>query len=300
MRALARLALLAVALGGCRPDFGAALSLVTAPRLVAVRGEPAEAAPGTGVMFSVLVASPDGTVPNPDLAWSVCLQPKPTTENDVVDPACLAPGGTTPIAAGSLTVPSDSCRLFGPDLPPQTAGQPPLQPRAPDATGGYYQPIRLDLDGRSTIALERIRCALAGASMDLATEFQSRYTPNQNPTLTPLSAEVNGAAVPLDQIPAGAKMTLTVGWTPDSPETYPVLDALDQTLIDHREAMSVAWYATAGALADERSGRAEDDPALAVDNTFTAPAAPGPVHLWVVLRDSRGGVDFAGYDLVVR
>jgi hypothetical protein len=23
------------------------------------------------------------------------------------------------------------------------------------------------------------------------------------------------------------------------------------------------------------------------------------VHLWVVLRDSRGGLDFAGYELVV-
>jgi hypothetical protein len=32
--------------------------------------------------------------------------------------------------------------------------------------------------------------------------------------------------------------------------------------------------------------------------SWRAPAA-GVVHLWVVLRDSRGGVDFAGYDLAV-
>ena len=31
---------------GCRPDFGAPTSLVTAPRLLATRAEPAEAAPG--------------------------------------------------------------------------------------------------------------------------------------------------------------------------------------------------------------------------------------------------------------
>ena len=28
-------------------------------------------------------------------------------------------------------------------------------------------------------------------------------------------------------------------------------------------------------------------------NVWTAPTTPGPVYLWTVLRDDRGGVDFA-------
>jgi hypothetical protein len=39
--------------------------------------------------------------------------------------------------------------------------------------------------------------------------------------------------------------------------------------------MRVSWFATAG------------------------PDAAGVVHFWIVLRDSRGGVDFAGGDLMV-
>jgi hypothetical protein len=34
-------------------------------------------------------------------------------------------------------------------------------------------------------------------------------------------------------------------------------------------------------------------------NAWTAPEESGTVYLWVVLRDSRGGLDFAGYELNV-
>ena len=300
-----RRALVAMLLvAGCRPDFGAPLSRVTAPRLAAVRFEPPEAPPGASVTATPFVVSPAGAAPAA-LDWSLCLQPKPTTVNDVVDPSCLAPGDTTALSTTaaplSLTLPSNGCRLFGSDTPPVMAGQPPAQPRAPDVTGGYYQPVRADLDGAATIALERIRCALAGASFDVATAYAAEYTSNQNPTLTPLAAfDAAGAPLLLDAIPAGATLTLAVGWTEGSPESFPVLDPTAQVLVTHREAMTVSWLASDGDLATANSGRAEDDPALFATTTWTAPATPGPVHLFVVLRDSRGGVDFAAYDATVR
>ena len=63
--------------------------------------------------------------------------------------------------------------------------------------------------------------------------------------------------------------------------------------------MQVAWYSTDGAFDTESTGRAETDPATTTSNGWSAPstAATEPVHLWVVLRDSRGGVDFAAYDV---
>src|SRR5262249_9370078 len=155
--------------------------------------------------------------------------------------------------------------LFGPETPPVMAGQPPLQPRAPDATGGYYQPLRADLDAASTIALVRLRCPLAGASLDVATEFAARYTLNQNPTLAPLTAAIDGQAVALAAPPAGRTVELTASWPPESAERYPVLDAAADRLIDHREALTVSWFASAGQFAQDRTGRGEDDPSLAVE-----------------------------------
>lgn len=299
---LAALAVAAAWLGGCQPGF-APLSLVTAPRVVAVQSDPAEQSPGSGVTLRAFVVGPDGAE-TPPLAWSLCRTPTPATENDAVDPSCLAADGTTALgttpAALPVTMPGDACRLFGPDAPPPMAGQPPPEPRAPDVTGGYYQPVRVVLGDAATIAPVRVRCALAGASMDVAAAFAARYTPNINPTLTPLSATVDGQPVALDALPAGRDVTFTVGWSEGSPETYPVLDPQAQVLVDHREAMTVSWYVTAGTLAAERSGRGEDDAALTTDDVWTAPATPGPAHLYVVLRDSRGGVDFAAYDLAVR
>ncbi len=299
MRRLSLLLLLAV---GCKPDFGAPLSLITAPRLVAVRSEPAEAPPGAMVTMSALAASPDGAVtPAPAIDWSVCTTPKPIAENGAVAASCLAAGGTTPVgdtaAPLPVVLPAAGCSLFGPELPPETAGEL-LQPRAPDVTGGYFQPLRADFDG-ATIALVRIRCALPGASLAAATAFAAQYTNNVNPTLTTISATVDGAAVALDALPAGRAVVFTAGWTAASPESYPVFDADTQTLTTHREAMTVAWYANAGAFATERSGRAENDPALFASDTWTAPATAGGVHLWVVLSDDRGGVDFSDVALTV-
>jgi hypothetical protein len=292
-----------VALAACKPDFGASLSLVTAPEILAVRGEPAEAAPGAMVSFTALVAAPDGTVAAPPLDWTLCLAPKPADTDNVVGDACLArdqPYVAQGVPAASAAIPDDACARFGPDSPPQTGDAPPARPRDPDATGGYYQPLRVDLADASAVALERIHCNLAGASMELADQYRMRYSLNRNPTLSPLTATVNGQTAAIDQIPAGADVTLSVGWTADSPETYPVFDVLAQTLVDQREAMRVSWYATSGALAVETSGAAENDPALSTENHWRAPAQSGVAHLWVVLRDSRGGLDFAAYDVTVR
>ncbi|HEX4459978.1 MAG TPA: hypothetical protein VIA18_18500 [Polyangia bacterium] len=298
--ALAWLALPLLLLG-CKPNFGAPLSLVTTARLVAVRAEPAEAAPGATVTMTALAASPNGSLA-PTVAWSVCTTPKPIAENGAVAASCLADGGTTALADTAaplpIVLPAAGCSLFGPELPPETAGEM-LQPRAPDVTGGYFQPLRADFADASTIGLVRIRCALPGASLAAATAFAAQYTNNVNPTMTAIIASVDGASVALDALPAGRAIVFSAGWTADSPEHYPVFDADTQTLVDHREAMTLSWYATAGAFATERSGRAEDDPALSASDTWTAPRTPGPAHVWVVLEDSRGGIDFADAAIAV-
>ena len=302
-RALATIVVLTAALCGCKPDFGTPASLVTERRILAVRAEPPEVRATESATFTALVVSPDGTDASPPVDWSLCVTPKPLDENNVVSSACLSDGGVMPVASATpttmATVPANACALFGPDPPPQMMGQPPLRPRDPDVTGGYYQPLRL-VDGMVTgFALERVTCDLAQAGADLAVQYAMTYHANANPSLQPLTATAAGAPVALSALPGGAAIDFSVGWPDAAVESFPVFDVGSAALITHRESMRVSWFATAGSFEHEVTGRDEGDLATTTDNVWTAPSTPGPVHLWVVLRDSRGGVDFAAYDLTV-
>jgi hypothetical protein len=290
---------LAVLIVACEPPLGdSADAIVRAPRVLAVVADPAEAAPATAVTFRALVGSPSGTVANPALAWGFCTAPKPLTSDGVVSSACLGDAAIVAAGAGpevTTTTPANACTLFGPDPPPGGA-----RPRDPDATGGYYQPLRVDLPGAdATFALARIRCGLAGASAAVVTAFAQSYVANANPALSPIAATIDGAPVSLAAVPAGARVRLDASWPATSAETYAVFDAASDAVRFRREAMSVAWYATAGALDAESTRRASDDPATTSSNTWTAPSTAGVVHLWVVLRDDRGGADFAAFDAAV-
>jgi hypothetical protein len=63
--------------------------------------------------------------------------------------------------------------------------------------------------------------------------------------------------------------------------------------------MRVSWYATGGSFLHDVTGRAAEDPETYTQNEWTAPAAPGPVYLWAVLRDNRGGIDFSSAEIDV-
>ena len=178
-----------------------------------------------------------------------------------------------------------------------------LRPPDPDTTGGYYQPLLVTLPGASAtgaaIELARIHCDLANASGDTVTQFAKAYQDNQNPTLLPLTATLGGSAVPLTAIPASSRLVLQASWPAASAETFAYYDPVSQTIGSQREAMQVAWYSSGGTLDTESTGRAGDDPATTSNDGWAAPAQAGTVHLWTVLRDSRGGVAYASQDLVV-
>jgi hypothetical protein len=293
---------LIVAIAGCKPNFGTPSSLVVDKRILAVRADPPEAKPTISANFDALVVSPDGTEVMPALDWALCTTPKPLDENNIVSSACLGDGGVMDVGQGATvtaTVPADACALFGPDPPPQMMGQPPLRPRDPDVTGGYYQPLRVKEGDVTGFALERVTCDLAAAGADIAVQFGMTYQANVNPMLQPLAASVDGAPVLLDALPAGKVVDFSVAWPAASVESFPVFDANSGMLVTHRESMRVSWFASAGAFVHDVTGRDESDPATSSDDEWTAPTTAGPVHLWVVLRDSRGGVDYAAYELTV-
>ena len=82
-------------------------------------------------------------------------------------------------------------------------------------------------------------------------------------------------------------------------ESYLSIDPTTKQIATRRESIVVSWYASAGKFDGDRSGRDESDMATNAGNTWTAPKTAGPVHLWTVLRDARGGVGWASYTLSV-
>jgi hypothetical protein len=135
--------------------------------------------------------------------------------------------------------------------------------------------------------LPRILCDVASAGAEIAIAYAMQYTPNQNPQLEPLQSSVD-----LGAVPAGQTITLTASWPQGTAETFPVFDLTAQALLPQRESLRVSWFATDGSFDQDHTGRGPDEDGTSTDNLWTAPSAPGSVHLWVVLRDSRGGVDF--------
>jgi len=326
-RRVALLGALAVAVlsgGACKPDLDGRPSLVTGPRVLAVRSEPAEVAPGAQVTYRALFTGPDPAV----LSWALCGDRKPLTELGPVSPTCLVPEGSalTQLGNGATAtaeVPKEVCRSFGPDTPAPLPGEPAGRPTDPGGTGGYYQPVRIALpDGSYATAETRLSCGVSGATQEQLAELTARARPNTNPEVASVTAA--GAAVDTAfDAAAGARVALRVAWAacPTSPacgdgvcsddelvascpddctdrkgctgaERYALFDPTARAVTTRREAMRVSWFAEAGEWDADRTGRDETDGTSSTDNVWTAPAAAGDVRLWVVLRDDRGGVGY--------
>ena len=126
----------------------------------------------------------------------------------------------------------------------------------------------------------------------LAVRFSG--APNHNPDLLdvtlPDGGPLQGAALPLNQeirlyphIPDGG---------PGGIETYVGLDAGIQ-----HERFSYSWESTAGEVVDFRSAEPiPEDPNATSDVRFRTHETPGPVRIYVVLRDLRGGVSWKVFD----
>jgi hypothetical protein len=191
----------------------------------------------------------------------------------------------------------------------------------------------------SVLAETRLTCGLANSSSAVLEDFQKRTKPNENPELLRVAASSLGdleltdeaSATPL-AIDRAAKIDLRASWPscPASPvcgdgicgplesksdcpddcsvahgcrgaEPYAYLDPARRSLVDRHESMRVSWFTTAGEFTDDHTGRLESEfDTTFSDNTWTAPAEPGPAFIWVVLRDDRGGVDWKTYRIFVR
>lgn len=314
----------ACALAACTPNFTDTTTSVSAPRLLAVGNTPAEGPPGSKFTLRALYDDGNGPADAGSLQWATCVLQKPLGDPGSVNPACLSPGGAglVPLGVGNAVtgiIPANACELFGPESPPPLAGQPSARPTDPDATGGYYLPIRVAPEGnQDSVAFERIACQPSGVVESVFAAFSAGYILNENPVVSTLAwIEEAGPATtispdtpegkPAITVTPGAVMALRVEWPscPDTPaacggaETYLLIDASTGDLATSRESMVASWYSSGGSFVLDRIGRDGSDPTVNVVNTWRAPTMPGIVRLWVVLRDARGGVGWESYSLDV-
>ena len=88
---------------------------------------------------------------------------------------------------------------------------------------------------------------------------------------------------------SASEIRLSAAWAPGDAEPFVVHDRRESDLDEAIDSLRVSWFSTSGAFASDRTSPAGSEPEA--ENTFF-PAAPGPVHIWAVLRDNRGGMDW--------
>jgi hypothetical protein len=267
----------AIFAAACGASFDKA-SLVDGLRVLAIKSEPAEVAPGRSATLSVLAVDTTGRTVT--LSWSACTAPAQLGLGDV-NPDCfnrptaawLLPLGTgTPLSA---SIPAIDPQIFAP----------------PDSSGGLYLPLRLDAQAGAdkVSAAYRLRLALGG-------------TPNQNPKLADLQVvPASGAPVSLDEatpleVHSGGKVTLRAIFAAGSAETYQVVEPGQSKAVT--ELLNVSWYATAGSWSEQITGQAKPDTVWTAD--IHLPPAGSRIDVWIVGRDERGGTDFLHRAFVLR
>jgi hypothetical protein len=252
-------------LGACNKSFTSA-DHVEGLRVLAIKAEPPEVAPGAMTTLSALAVDTGGAAIAVD--WAACTEAVlPGT--GIVNPDCLqkdtAPfldplGAGTPLAA---TLPMIDPNTFAP----------------PDASGGLYLPIR-------------VRAGTSGDRVDVI--YQMRLAqglpPNHNPTIASVDiVAADGSTTPLDEaapllVSSGQAITVRATFTPDSVETY---TGQGRTLA---EQLRVSWFATGGTFSEPVTGI--DKPNTVWKAVDPLPASGSTIDVWVVGRDERGGTDF--------
>lgn len=223
----------------CIPSFEDDTSRITETRVLGVRAEPAEPAPGAPVRLSVFIATPtNGNSATSKLRVYACTKRPTVTEAGPVDPACLTEFGND-VPQGleflgedeevTFTVPSNICRIFGPGSPPALPGSNvPGRPLDPDSTGGFYQPI---VAGTEFPALSGIRLACGPTSIPQTEliRFNRGYRPNEHPRIDNIQATVDGEEISFDNgeltVPPSSIITFKARW-PSCPEKSTCGDGL--------------------------------------------------------------------------
>jgi hypothetical protein len=304
-----------LSIAGCGPDFNPA-SYLTGLRVLAVKAEPPEVAPGQTATLTPLIFDNRGADAGAlTYRWSMCLRaplPGSSVSLDCFD-SDLGADATTPLGEG------ESIQLTMPTLSQDQLG-------LPDFTGGVYLPVLLRVsDGVETVtAVYRLRY-----TQSIMTPFFSGpiQPPNHNPHIEDIfiDFERDAGSRPVGDlaIHTGDRVMLRAALPDSDHEQYPQIEgtlsvpdggvSLDGgvhffdgglsvggiTLVNVNETLRVSWFANIGRVEPDVTGAAGKlDTTLYLDKFLVEP--PADIDLYVVVRDDRGGIDFTRRTLLLR
>jgi hypothetical protein len=254
-----------------------------------------------------------------------CLAPRPSAE------------AAQPLGRGfsaELILDQDVCKSFGPLRPPPVAGEPAGRPVDPDITGGFYQPVVGSLEGARSLGAVRIGCDPANVNRDEALDYKQRYRRNEAPRISTVT--LGAASDPLEQdviteLSSTSPAELRVEWDEcptesvcgdglctaledkttcaedcttlkgcTGAEPYVWYDRESARVEPRHEGISVAWYTSNGSFEAEQTGLDESEvrSRRGLQNVWR-PAEAGPSTVWLVIRDTRGGVSWQTYRFAV-
>ncbi|MCU1278175.1 MAG: putative lipoprotein [bacterium] len=261
MRRLGSL-LFALGLVGCSKSFDPP-SYVSGLRVLAIKAEPPEVAPGQSSTVTALAVATDGAAIA--FAWSEC--DKAPLPGQAINRDCF----TTDLSMQSYLTNIGSGATIDFLMPMVSA----TDLGEPDATGGVYVALRADAATSQEASTSSYRLRLAGPS-----------APNRNPTLAGVFqgggiSELDAAQPPT--VHAGDELTLRGVFSAGSAESYSVAGRAVT------ELLTIAWFATSGSFNSDVTGESTDT-VLKLDKNL--PPSGSAIDLWLVGRDERGGTDY--------
>lgn len=243
---------------GCADPAPPRQELVRSLRILAIRAEPPAARPGDTLTLTALVANPAQRPLR--WRWYACKSPNQANSGCASRDDAIALGQTPEVR---YTIPKDFL---------------PSNASLVDQFRGIYLPITLvvETEQKREEALKRV--------------VVSSLPTNQNPTLTSLEQVAQDNPSPQTE-PWSFRPGVAYQWRPrfasDAIQDMFTLSPNGSIQVV-KETLFVAWYITAGALRRSRQTQGEK-----AEQIWVAPAAdqaPAQIHLYVVLRDGRGGV----------
>ncbi|MBI5547627.1 MAG: hypothetical protein HY901_27405 [Deltaproteobacteria bacterium] len=282
-------------------------------RLLAIRAEPPDLAPGQSTQLDALVVDPREPGRTNTVLWFAC-DPDPsqldqtpcadyTTLQDTsggeigADPQTLPEGvrflgATSPAAAAPVTYLSraDLFAQLTPDDPRRARGvlavvlalaiaAPP--PTSLTELGALLEKVKTK-EVESLLGIKRIR-------------ISETTTPNHNPRLqgVKVGERLWSPGLRPAKVHPGVSVPLVGVAQPGTVETFEELDA-DGHLVEKQEKLFVSWFSTVGELRFPRNLEGEDgDQRQELSTPFVLQHVPEDrrATLWAVLRDGRGGVE---------
>ena len=238
-------------------------ALVDDLRVLGIRAEPPEAAPGDMVVLDALIADPHASRREVRVAWAICT-PGEGGVGTCGDPARVTPLGTSMQATWTVA----------PDLL-DDADDPETGRDVYVVFGVETDPLDDEVEAPHDVAFKRIRVSTSAS-------------PNANPRIERFEVEGRLAGSGAIDVVPDSSLSLDVRALPEARETYVRSDGGEQ-----REDARYSWWMTGESV--ESSVTYGDDRGVSANRwRIPADAARSPhATIWVVLRDGRGGTDWA-------